>query len=300
MPYAGEFAALGAAFFWSWTAIFFAAAGERVGSVAVNTLRLTMASLFLFVTALAIEPISPLEWYDGGKPLLLLLSGIVGLAIGDGALFKALILFGPRRTSLVLALAPIFAALISWPVLGEALSLTAWCGILLTTGGVIWVVAERSAAEGAALDGRKRILAGLTLGVIASLSQAVGLILAKAGMGDAVPPVAATFLRMIAATSAIWVFVLFTNRGEAIQAALRHKEALGYLAAGSVVGPYLGVWLSLVSVRYAETGVAATLMGMVPIMVIPWVILIRKEWVSLRAIGGTVIAILGTALLFQR
>jgi drug/metabolite transporter (DMT)-like permease len=69
---------------------------------------------------------------------------------------------------------------------------------------------------------------------------------------------------------------------------------------GAICGPFLGIWLSLVSVKLIETGVAATLMGTAPIWVIPWVWILYGEKTSLRGLLGTIIAIGGIALLFQR
>ena len=63
-------------------------------------------------------------------------------------------------------------------------------------------------------------------------------------------------------------------------------------------GPFLGVSLSLAAVKYTESGVAATIMAITPVLLIPIVIFFHKEKVSFRAIAGAVIAVGGVALLF--
>jgi len=80
--------------------------------------------------------------------------------------------------------------------------------------------------------------------------------------------------------------------------ATRHREAMLFTLGGTIVGPFLGIWMSLVAVSLIEAGVAATLNSMVPVFVIPLVIFFKKEHVSKRAIFGSILAVGGVALLF--
>jgi drug/metabolite transporter (DMT)-like permease len=66
----------------------------------------------------------------------------------------------------------------------------------------------------------------------------------------------------------------------------------------TLLGPVTGIWLSLVAVRHTETGIAATLMATTPILILPLLAVVEKERVSARAIVGTVISVIGVALLF--
>jgi drug/metabolite transporter (DMT)-like permease len=67
---------------------------------------------------------------------------------------------------------------------------------------------------------------------------------------------------------------------------------------GAFFGPFLGVSLSLAAIQYTETGVASTIMSIVPVLIIPPAVLIFKEKVSLRAVLGAALAVAGVALLF--
>ncbi len=78
----------------------------------------------------------------GRQVLYLAVSGIVGLSIGDQALFAAFVYIGPRLAMLIMTTAPLFAAFFGWLALGETLSPIAWLGVGLTIGGVAWVVLE--------------------------------------------------------------------------------------------------------------------------------------------------------------
>ncbi|MFH0766351.1 MAG: DMT family transporter [Calditrichota bacterium] len=298
MIYPGEFAALGAAWCWSFTSMFFAAAGRRLGAFKVNVIRLTMALPLLAVTSLVWLDSSIPAWYQGGRIIWLGLSGIVGLVIGDFAFFRSLVLLGPRKSTLVFSTSPIIAALLSWPLLGEKLSLTAWLGIILTVMGVVWVVVERSTGGNKAVKSPRPW--GIFLALIAAACQALGLILSKAGMAGVVNPLAATLFRLLTATVVVWIYVLVRGQSPAVYRAAQQTPVTWWILGGAVTGPYIGVWLSIVAVKYAETGIAATLMGTVPILVLPLVWIVYHERISPRALIGTIAAVGGIILLFQR
>jgi drug/metabolite transporter (DMT)-like permease len=71
------------------------------------------------------------------------------------------------------------------------------------------------------------------------------------------------------------------------------------LSLGAFFGPFLGVSFSLLAVQYANMGVAATLMAIVPILIIPPSMLINKERVTAKEIIGAIVAVTGVAMLFM-
>jgi len=298
MIYQGEFAALGAAWCWSFTSMFFTSAGRRIGAFNVNVVRLSIALPLLAATSFMVLGWSIPVWFQGGKMVWLGLSGLVGLVIGDLAFFRALILIGPRKSTLLFSTSPIIAALLFWPLLGESLSLTAWSGILITVAGVGWVVLERSGSNNH--TAKRPPLSAVLLALSAAVCQALGLILSKAGMAGVVDPLAATLFRLLTATLVMWIYVLVRGQTKEVCCAAGQIPVLWWIVGGAVTGPYIGVWLSITAVKYAETGVAATLMGTVPILVLPLVWFVYHERISPRALVGTLAAVGGIILLFQR
>jgi hypothetical protein len=83
-----------------------------------------------------------------------------------------------------------------------------------------------------------------------------------------------------------------------LKAGLAHRSGMGYATMGAFFGPFIGVGMSLVAVKYAPVGVAATIMAIVPVLIIPFVIVLYRERISPRAILGAVLAVAGVALLF--
>ncbi|MCX6558551.1 MAG: EamA family transporter [Candidatus Aminicenantes bacterium] len=79
---------------------------------------------------------------------------------------------------------------------------------------------------------------------------------------------------------------------------LKDKKALLEITAGALTGPVLGVTLSLVAIAHTHIGVASTLMSLTPVFLLPVSHFLFKERITVRAVIGTMIALLGVVMLF--
>jgi len=111
-------------------------------------------------------------------------------------------------------------------------------------------------------------------------------------------PLSATLIRMLAATISIWLFVIIAGRLSKVIWSSKDGKAITGTIGGAATGPFLGVWLSMVAVTYTVAGVAATLMSLMPVMIIPVVWILYKQKTSWRGILGAGIAVSGVAILF--
>jgi drug/metabolite transporter (DMT)-like permease len=293
MPF-GELAALGTATCWAITSLVFAEASRRVGPLRVNLLRLPIA-LVLLSLALAVLD-APLADLTAARVGLLAASGVIGLVVGDLAFFASLRRLGARVTSLLMSLAPVFAALAGAAFLGEVPRGPGFAGIAVTLGGVAWVVGERHADRRAG----PRDPLGILLGVTGAACQGIGLVLAKLGMAGQVAPLTATWVRIGVATVLIWALTATSRHIGDLGVTAGMRSAGPFIAAGAFFGPFLGVTLSLTAAKLTEVGIAATIMATSPVLVIPMVMATEGYRPSLRAVLGTAVAIAGVALLFSR
>lgn len=291
----GELAALCTAVFWTITALAFESAGRKVGSLAVNWIRLVLGLIFLSLfTWILRGKLLPLDasmhaWF------WLSLSGFIGFALGDLFLFKAFVMIGSRISMLIMASVPLLTATIGWIVMGETLSTLDILGTALTIFGICWVVIKRK-------NGKNRVslshpVSGILFAAGGALGQAIGLVFSKLGMGD-YNAFAATQIRIISGLAA-FTFLFFVIRAwNKVGSALKHISAMKSLYLGSFFGPFLGVSFSLLAVQHTATGVASAIMGIVPVLIIVPAVIIYKEKVSVKEIAGAVVAVGGVFILF--
>ena len=295
----GELAALATALCWAFGSTLFTVSGSRIGSANVNRGRLAVAAIFLSTAHLVITgnvvPVdaSPQRWFWFG------LSGIVGFVFGDGLLFEAFVIIGPRLSMLLYSLVPVMSAILAWVFFGESLSFLEISAILITVAGISWVIVDKR-KNGADMRGKK-LAGGIALGIGGALGQTVGLVLSKQGLAGGFPALSGNVIRVICATIVLWTFALLSKKVQGTISSYKDKTAAMALSAGSFFGPFIGVWLSLVSIKYAKLGVATTLMSLTPIFLIPISRVVFRERITIGAILGTVIAVAGvTALILSK
>jgi drug/metabolite transporter (DMT)-like permease len=294
----GEFAALMTSVCWSFSAVIFTYAGRRIGAGALNRLRLLFALLFLIVSHfLARGTLIPLD-ASWDRWLWLGLSGIAGLTLGDLALFQAYLYIGPRIGALIMAIVPVFSAILAWLFLGELLSWTQITGILLAVAGIAVVVMDhRGGSTGIAHDRRQYTL-GILFGFLAAIGQTTGLILTKHGLEGGYPAVSGVVIRVLVAALALWIAALFSRQVRPTLTSLNQRSTAGLVVAGSLIGPFAGVWLSTIAVQLSAVGVASTLTSLTPILLLPISGWLFHEKISIRAVLGTLLTIAGVVILF--
>jgi len=306
--HAGHFAALLTAMFWTITALSFEAASKRVGSMIVNLLRLIIGflflSVFIYIYRGLLLPVDATarEWF------YLSLSGLIGFVFGDLCLFQAFVLIGARISMLIMALAPPITALIGWIILGETLTLRSWIGMALTIAGIALVVLKRPPKNETNGTYRKvkfnYPIWGILLALGGALGQGAGLVLSKYGMGGFKPGTsgydsfAATQIRVIAGIVGFSILFTFLGFWKEAFRALTFRKPMLQLSMGAFFGPFLGVSFSLIAIRFADTGVAATIMAIVPILIIPPSMILYKEKVTYKELIGAVLAVSGVGIFF--
>jgi len=297
--YLGEIAALLTAACWTVTALAFESAGKRVGALSLNLIRLLIGLVFLGIyNAIINDGFIPLA--TGYQWFWLVLSGLVGFVLGDLFLFRAFILIGARISMLIMSLVPPITALIGWITLGEVLSGIEFLGMGITVAGISMVMLSRQ-NKGNKFSLKKGKMGPVVLGSLLALGgaigQAAGLVLSKKGMQD-MDAFAATQIRIMAGVVGFLVVITLFKRWKQVHAAVKDLKAMKFMTIGSFTGPFLGVSFSLLAVQHTDTGVAATLMALTPVLIIPPAILLHKEKIHLMEIIGALISVGGVALFF--
>jgi len=291
----GESAALLTAVFWTITAMAFEVATKRVGAYSVNIIRLFFAFILLaMLTFFRRGMLLPVDATTHAW-IWLSVSGLVGFILGDLFLFASYPIITSRISMLIMTLAPPLAALIGWMVLGETMTPLSLLGMAFVVFGIGMTIWSRP-------DGEKKLslnfpLKGLFFALLGAIGQAVGLVLSKYGMRD-YDPFAATQIRIIAGLIGFGFMISILRRWKNVFHVFTDTKSLSRIGLGSFFGPFLGVSFSLIAVQHTSAGIAATLMAIVPVLIIVPSVIIFKQKVSFREVVGAVISVVGVALFF--
>lgn len=283
----GATAALGSAASWAVGSILFKRLGDSLSPAAmtlakgaVSVLLLGLALLFMGYQAM-----------DGHTWMLLTLSGLLGIALGDTFFFAALRNLGAHALVVLLTLGQVFTVVLAVLWLGEQLSGPDYGGILLILAGVGLVLWERLHEEG----GRSS-LSGVLYGLLSVVCMSVSLIIAKEAL-DQTSALQATFVRMLAGMLGMLLFGLITRQLAGDLAPLANPRLAGRFVISVCVVTFGGFWLSLVAIQHMDVAIASTLNSTEPLFVLPLAALVLKERITRRAVLGSLATVAGIALL---
>ena len=286
----GEIAALLVSICWTFSAVYFERAGKVIGSLQVNIIRLFLAIILLgFTTLFTKGTFFPVDattynWFWLG------ISGIIGFFIGDIMLFKSYSIIGSRTANLIMSIHPMLTAIISWFFLDEILSIKSIFAIIISMTGIIIAISNNKMKLNIPFKGFMLAFGG-------ALGQAVGIIFSKKGMGT-YDAIASTQIRAIFGFLCFAILITILKRWNRVFNGLKSKNGMKDATAGSIFGPFIGVSLSLFAVQHTQTGIASTLMALVPIFIILPSAIMFKEKITARQIIGAVISIAGASIFF--
>ena len=285
-----------AALCWAIASLISADVTRKIGGLAFNRIRLFFVSIMLISYTFYLD-----TWNTINQEFLLtiLLSGIIGIFLGDTLLFIALQKIGPRRNNILFSLAAPFTVILNIFFLNEIMSLMNLFGCIIVFFGVVVAIAYGNSRD---QNHRWEIVEGnLFLGVIfgisAALCQAIGLIMMKPILTLGADPIASASLRTL--ISCIFLsFTFFINYEIFNTKTSLSLKIVGQSILSGFLGMALGMSLLLIALKYADAGIVATLSSTSPIMILFLIWLLTKKIPTIGAWIGTILAIVGSGLIF--
>ena len=285
-----------AALCWAIASLISADVTRKIGGLAFNRIRLFFVSIMLISYTFYLD-----TWNTINQEFLvtILLSGIIGIFLGDTLLFIALQKIGPRRNNILFSLAAPFTVILNIFFLNEIMSLMNLLGCIMVFFGVVVAIAYGNSRD---QNHRWEIVEGnLFLGVIfgisAALCQAIGLIMMKPILTLGADPIASASLRTL--ISCIFLSFTFLINYEIFKAKTSLSlKIIGQSILSGFLGMALGMSLLLIALKYADAGIVATLSSTSPIMILFLIWLLTKKIPTIGAWIGTILAIVGSGLIF--
>ncbi|KFD80232.1 eamA-like transporter family protein [Vibrio paracholerae] len=228
----------------------------------------------------------------------MMLSGFIGIFIGDTALFACLNRMGPRQSGLLFSCHAVFSAVLGYFLFSESMTKQELFGSTLVFSGVLMAIFfGRRGQTGPSLDSiNGSVWVGIGLGLTAALCQALGGIIAKPVMQTEIDPIAASAMRMITAFAA---HSLLRLTGARIARPTQSITLNIFLvtALNGFIAMAVGMTLILYALREGNVGMVALLSSTTPIMLLPLLWIYTKQCPNRYAWLGAILAVGGTSLL---
>ena len=283
----GVAAALGSAASWAIGSILFKQLGDHLSPVAMTLAKGTAASVFLAAVLLTVGA-TPIA----GEPLvMLILSGILGIAVGDTLFFMALQRLHAHAVVILFTLGQVLTVLLAVLLLGERPSTIEWVGMALVVAGVTAVLWVQLTDEENRLS-----LVGVACGLASVLAMSFSVIMCKDAL-ESVGTVQATLVRMVAGTLTMLLFAYGMRQMKGALDALARPKVMGQFLGSVGVITFGGFWLSIVAIANVDASIANTLNSTEPLFVLPLAAFILREKITPAIVGSSLVAVAGIGLI---
>lgn len=287
--YFGIGAALTSAIAWALGSILFKQIGEKISPLGLTLSKGIIGVILLGITYIFVgfEHMLPIA------VVMLLLSGVIGISVGDTLFFASLQDLGPKIQIIFFMLGQVMTALLALIILREKLLLIQWIGILVTLSGVAVVLWKKIFSYS---EKNKTYLRGIINGFLAMLSFSISFIIAKRAM-NTVSPLGAALIRMLGGTLGILIYGLVTRGITNWLNPFREKKLISQFLLAVGVVTFGGFWLSLVSIKILDIAVASTLGATEPLFILPLAYFLLKEKVHISELAGAGLTVIGVTII---
>lgn len=291
----GELLSFFTALSWTISSLVFEYVAKKIHPQVVNFIRVLLGTIMLGIVCLFTKrnlffptdvPINDLG--------ILLLSGFIGMFLGDFFLFKAYVKVGARVTMLIMTLSPIIIALIDFLFLGVTISLFKITAIFITCFGVFLVISTPKKPQKKITFNFSKV--GLIYAFLATLGQSLGVILTKLG-SSSYDSLATTQIRLISAIFGFGLLIIFQKKGRELVSATKNIKNLFFIFCGTVTSIF-GIASLVEAFKHSNASIAATISSISPILIIPISIIFFKEKIKKYEIIGGFISIIGISFFF--
>lgn len=282
----GEALSILAAIMWAASTVLSAKFLEEMGPLRVNMVRSVFSAFFMIPVAVLSGDLSQLSIVSLQGLLLVMLSAIIGIGVGDTCLLKSIRSIGVSVPYIIGYTSPLFTVVMAILFLREPFLLKYSLGAVLIVMSAVLVSIKK--------DGEKKAdLEGIALAVATSFLWAVATILLTLGLRSTSAILSSTF--RLSALS-LFLFVL-TQPRKKINPVKIDSRSLIVLAASGIIGLALGEIAFSISIQIIGAARATPIGSSSPVWAALMSNLILKEKFTYRILLAAVLIILGVYFL---
>lgn len=310
MPATGFLFAFAATACWAIAAFPLTTASRLLPVNSMNHLRLLLSTILILLVALLADANGFFRIFSAQAASgwwWLGLSGIMALVVGDFFSFRSYAILSPQKGSVLTTLSPTSALLLGILLVDEHINWVGIAGMLITIAGVMSISLGRSQRNAIPDHGHGSVMKGIVFGILAAACHGGALALSKKGFmeqaaaGHPVSWSGATFIRILAACTTVFLFTALRGQWKEVWGHLREsRTGIRYTIAGSIFNPGFSVALSMITILYINVAVAQTIFAMVPLFALFIGFFFYREKITARSLLGILISLIGVALLIWR
>lgn len=295
----GELLGLTAAIIWATSNTLMRMQTGRLGAVAVNFWRCLVCVPFFIILFLIVPDPGTLRELAPRTILYIVLGVCIGMVTGDTLQYHAIKLIGVSRAMPISGCFPLFTVLFAWLLNGEPIRVQVLGGAVVVMMGVLLISLPKrtpvrvgiiAAPAPAVVDGANTI--GILFSLIAAVCWSLSTVVQSKALAHS-DPITVNLVRMPVAACVL----LVASRGRA-NIPLRQFGARTFLflVVIGIFGTGLASITYLGALKIAGAGKTAVLGATAPLFALPLSMLLLGERPGLRAVTGTLLTVLGIAL----
>tara|TARA_Y100001968_G_C19402044_1_gene741541 strand:- start:289 stop:1155 length:867 start_codon:yes stop_codon:yes gene_type:complete len=254
----GFLAAISAVFFWTFSCSIWRKESQKLLPRQINIYKNVLASIFFVPVGFTIN-----WFFQANSIIVLIISGIVGIAIGDSLYINALKVIGTRKTLSFEALTPIIATILGTLTINEFYSPKVWIGSFIVSFSLLMIVRQNinqsDQLREVSFFGIVCALGSVICAVFAALLSRIILI------NSTLSPLQTTEIRLLSASIFLYFlykkdfFILINSKS------ITRKSHLN-LVISTLLGTNCGILLQQIVFKYLPIGIGWTLLSLSPIL----------------------------------
>ncbi len=253
----GFVAAISAVFSWTFACSIWRRESEKLLPRQINIYKNVLASIFFLPVVLKIS------WFSDVFPIfVLMISGIVGISIGDTLYINSLKIIGTRKTLSFEALTPIIATILGTLSINEIYPQKVWLGSLIVSFSLLMIIRQntfqKEDSRNTSILGMLCALGSVFCAVLAALLSRVILI------NSTLTPIETTEIRLLSAS--IFLFLIFKKDFLDLlkNRSLTNKNHSN-LILSTLLGTNFGILFQQIVFKFLPIGIGWTLLSLSPI-----------------------------------
>jgi drug/metabolite transporter (DMT)-like permease len=230
----------------------------------------------------------------------IIVSGIIGIGLGDYFLFIAMERLGPRRTGVLFAINAPVAAFLAWLLLSEKLTFNIIFAIIVGFLGIVLAViygSPRANIHDWEVT-KPPLWIGVVAGLLAALGQAAGVLCLRPVMEQGADPLQASLIRVVAAGIFLWALLLFQKK-KTLTWKIPPVSVSWHVIANGFFGLSFGLALFLKALETGQVAKVSMLVAISPVLMLPFIWFQTKKVPAIGAWLGAILVVLSSWIIIQ-